>query len=274
MALPFLFRFGLQGVGPAVKNLKQVKGGLKDTGETAEKSASNFSSASASLGLLGTTMMGVAGSAVWAAASMEKSMVGLDLAFQRAGTSAEGVYQGLARIGLATPGLLKVAGIAAKFGIEGEENLTAFTETSRQMGVVLGVSAKEAGEQLGKLAGSLGKSSLEMRGISSAMIAMERRFPTTIKGMTQLLDSTGALANEVGLSEGTLLGFAGAASAAGIDVGDANSFIATLTDNMRLMKGEGIGLSGVFQMMGGSVEDFMAMNMNEKALAVAESLGK
>jgi len=229
-------------------------------------------SAVTAINWLGRAMQQFPSHAVSAAAETEVAMAELDSALRVANSSATDLSSSFAMMGRNATDMLGAAGAAAKIGIEGEENLTAFAEASRKFGFVTKTSAKDAGQALSDLSIVMGyKTAGDVEKLASGMTFLSRRTNVSTNDLRALMRETGRAAKEVGVTESAVLGFAASFSQQGMSARQAAGPLSAMFKRMQyepLVFGQAMKLSAE------EMDNFAKMTPNKQLEMFMQSLGK
>lgn len=148
------------------------------------------------------------GAAVNAASNFEDAMVEVQKVTDE--TTAEqlaGPIRELAtEIPLAQDAIAGLTADAARFGIEGTENIQNFAETAAQMGFATDLSAEQAGESLARLAQLTGTPTEEINNLGSSIAVLGNNFATSEQEIVDsMLRSSAAMAS-LGLNQTEMAG--------------------------------------------------------------------
>jgi len=193
--------------GGAVEDLKVVIEGdgdqLTSELDTLENRLGTFRAA---VGTAGAAVAGLsavlAGQAVNSAREFESAMVEVQKVTSEA--TAEKLSDSLLRIGeetpVATQELANVAEVAGRLGVEGTDNIEAFTETVSRMGVATDINAQEAANNFARLSNALGVPIEEAENMGSSINALSNNVAASsseiVESMTRAAPAAGQLGVE------------------------------------------------------------------------------
>lgn len=115
-----------------------------------------------------------------------------------------------------TDEILRIAETAGQLGIA-DENILAFSEEMLKMGQATNMGANEAGNALARFANIMGTSEDKFGNMGSAIVALGNNLETTESEITDLALRLAGTSKQVGMSESSVFGLAGAMSSLGIN---------------------------------------------------------
>jgi TP901 family phage tail tape measure protein len=152
------------------------------------------------------------GKATQAAAQFEEAMIEVEkvASAETARKMSESIREMATEIPMAQEKLAGLAADAARFGIEGPENIRKFTESVAKMASATTLSAEEAGESLAKLAELTNTPISEIENLGSAINSLSNNFATSSQEIVDsMMRSAGAL-SQLGLNQKEIAGVSAA----------------------------------------------------------------
>jgi TP901 family phage tail tape measure protein len=193
----------------AVQVKSEGVGGFAQSMDTAVGSVLSLRNAvGLAAGALGALATGALAEATQAAAEFNDSMVEIEkVASEEVAGEMRGEIQEMAsEIPMAQSELVSLTADAARFGIEGSENLRSFTEAAAKMSTATTLSADEAGEAFAKLAELTDTPIENVENLGSAINELSNNFATSSQEIVDAsLRSSGAL-SQLGLEQTEIFG--------------------------------------------------------------------
>jgi TP901 family phage tail tape measure protein len=150
--------------------------------------------------------------ATQAAATFEQAMVDVEKVTnpEIAEEMSQSVREMATEIPMAQEKLAGLAADAARFGIEGPEAITAFTESVAKMATATELNAQEAGESLAKLAELTNTPVSEIENLGSAINALSNNFATSSQEIVDGMLRSSAALSQLGLEQTEIAGISAA----------------------------------------------------------------
>jgi len=179
---------------------------LNQLGEQAERAGRNMTEAGQRIATAGGAMLAPIAGAVTQAGRFEEAMVEVQKVTDE--TTAENlagpIEEMSTRIPRASTELASLAADAARFGVQGEKNILAFTESTAKMATATDLSTEEAGTAFAKLATLTDTPIPKVENLGSSINALSNNMATSSQEIvdsmlrsSQALDNLGLSATEM-----------------------------------------------------------------------------
>lgn len=133
-----------------------------------------------------------------------------------------------------------VAEAAGQLGIQ-TPNVVSFTKTMIDLGESTNMSAETAATELARFANITGMSQEKFSNLGSALVDLGNNFATTESEISTMALRLAGAGEQIGMSEGDILGFAAALSSVGIEAEAGGSAFSKVMVNMQLAAEKGSG---------------------------------
>ena len=178
---------------------------IGDAGESLLSFRQKVGLAGAALGALAT---GALAKSVSAAADFEEAMVEVEKVTspETAEEMSESIRELSEEIPVAQSQLAALAADAGRFGVEGTENIEAFTETVAKMAEATNLGAEEAGESLARLAELTNTPVSEIENLGSSINSLSNNFATSSQEIVDSMLRSSASLSQLGLNQKEIAG--------------------------------------------------------------------
>ncbi|WP_424685147.1 phage tail tape measure protein [Enterococcus sp.] len=136
--------------------------------------------------------------------------------------------------------IASVAEAAGQLGIE-TENVTAFTQTMIDLGEATNLTAETAATELARFANIVGLSQDQFDNLGSSLVFLGNNYATTEAEISSMALRLAAAGEQVGMSEGDILGFAAALSSVGVESQAGGTAFSKVMVQMQLATEKGVG---------------------------------
>lgn len=133
-----------------------------------------------------------------------------------------------------------VAEAAGQLGIQ-TENVSAFTKVMIDLGESTNMSAETAATELARFANITQMSQDKFSNLGSALVDLGNNFATTESEISAMALRLAGAGDQIGMSEGDILGFAAALSSVGVEAEAGGSAFSKVMINMQLAVEKGTG---------------------------------
>lgn len=221
------------------------------------------------------------GSVVESSVSWESAFAGVRKTVDATDLELEGISEQLRKmateIPVAATELAKVAESAGQLGIR-KDAIAGFTRVMADLGVSTNLSADQAADSLARLANITQLPQEKFENLGSAVVALGNNLAATESEIVTMGLRLAGAGKQIGLSEGQILGFAGALSSVGIEAEAGGSAFSRLFIKMAAgVAAGGEQLETFARVAGSTATDFAEKFGTNAAGAVAdfiEGLGK
>lgn len=213
---------------------------MKNVESQASTMGSSFSKIGSSLGGLSTVLAGFGiGAGIMGAVQVLKMGIGAAVGFESAfagvrktvnATEAEfqvlekGIRQMAKDIPVAADELANIGAAAGQLGIK-TQNILGFTRVMADLGVATNLSSEEAATSLARLANITKMPQDQFDELGATIVALGNNFATTESEIVAMSMRIAGAGNQIGLTNGQILGFATALSSLGIEAEAGGSAI-------------------------------------------------
>jgi TP901 family phage tail tape measure protein len=197
----------------AVRVKSEGVGGFRNSMGNATSSLFSFRAAvGAAAGALAAFSTAALAKSASAASDFEEAMVEVEKVTDETTAAAlnSEIRDMAAEIPIAQEELAGLTADAARFGIEGTENIRNFTETTAKMATATNLNTDEAGESLAKLAELTNTPIDEVENLGSAVNALSNNFATSAQEVTDSMLRSSAALSQFGLNQRQIAGMSAA----------------------------------------------------------------
>ena len=165
-------------------------------------------------------IVGAFGASVKAAVDWETAFTGVMKTVDASAEDYEKLAKSIKKMATETASskedIAGVMEIAGQLGVEGVDNLTAFTKTMVELGDTTNMSAEEAATALARFMNITGESQGDVEKIGSAIVDLGNNFATSESEITQMATRLASAGTIAGMSSTDILALAAAMSSVGI----------------------------------------------------------
>jgi len=190
-----------------------------------------------------------------------------------ADTLADSMERLSQRIPLAADELALLAADAARFGIQGVDNIEKFTEVVAKMAIATDLSTEKAGESLAKLTKLAGVPIDQVENLGSAINTLSNTFETSATDIVDSMLRSVTSMKQFGLNAKQMVGFTAVMNAAGFSAERSGTQIAALITALSTPQ----TVTKLTKVLGLTVDQFLAMTKTapiETILKIAEAMTK